>query len=177
MMNLRCNELLDGFTRALHELLDGFTRALHDKNAAGVIVPLSDKVIAFDLAPPLRLGPEELHDAARLEEWFSTWKGPILSESYDRTIVVDGDVAYAFGLQRMTGTKTDGEEVELWFRATACFRRENSSWRITHMHNSVPFAMATSSAALALGPQARPVSSSALAKAPNGPILDSRSKS
>jgi ketosteroid isomerase-like protein len=48
----------------------------------------------------------------------------------------------------MTGTKTDGEEVELFFRATACFRRDNGRWRITHMHNSVPFAMDGSDKAL-----------------------------
>jgi ketosteroid isomerase-like protein len=48
----------------------------------------------------------------------------------------------------MTGTKTDGEEVDLWFRATACFRREDGRWRITHMHNSVPFAMDGSGKAL-----------------------------
>ena len=59
-----------------------------------------------------------------------------------------GDVAYAFGLQHMTGTKTDGEKVDLWFRATACFRREDGHWRITHMHNSVPFAMDGSGKAL-----------------------------
>jgi len=47
----------------------------------------------------------------------------------------------------MTGTKTDGEEVELFFRATACFRR-NIRWQITHMHNSVPFAMDGSDKAL-----------------------------
>jgi PhnB protein len=52
-----------------------------------------------------------MHDPARLEEWFATWKGPIVSELVERTIVVDGDVAYAYGLQRMTGTKIDGEEV------------------------------------------------------------------
>jgi ketosteroid isomerase-like protein len=49
-------------------------------------------------------------------------------------------------LQHITGTKTDGEEVDLWFRATACFRRED--WRITHMHNSVPFSMDGSGKAL-----------------------------
>ena len=48
----------------------------------------------------------------------------------------------------MTGTKTDGEEVDLWFRATACFRREDGHWRITHMHNSVPFSMDGSEKAL-----------------------------
>jgi ketosteroid isomerase-like protein len=48
----------------------------------------------------------------------------------------------------MTGTKIDGEKVELWFRATACFRRDDGQWRITHMHNSVPFAMDGSDKAL-----------------------------
>ena len=48
----------------------------------------------------------------------------------------------------MTGTKTDGEQVDLWFRATACFRREDGAWKITHVHNSVPFAMNGSDRAL-----------------------------
>jgi ketosteroid isomerase-like protein len=89
-----------------------------------------------------------VHDAARLQKWFATWEGPIVSEPVERTVAVDGDVAYAYGLQRMTGTKIDGTEVELFFRATACFRRDNGRWRITHMHNSVPFAMDGSDKAL-----------------------------
>lgn len=119
----------------------------YDKDAAGAIASLADDAVAFDLAPPLKQDSDVMHDPARLEEWFATWKSPIVSESVERTIVVDRDVAYAYGLQRMTGTKTDGEEVELFFRATACFRR-NIRWQITHMHNSVPFAMDGSDKAL-----------------------------
>jgi len=48
----------------------------------------------------------------------------------------------------MTGTKKDGEQVSLWFRATACLRREDGGWKITHVHNSVPFAMDGSDRAL-----------------------------
>ena len=44
-------------------------------------------------------------------------------------------------MRHLTGTKRDDKDVDLWFRATACFRRERGRWRITHMHNSVPFAM------------------------------------
>ena len=97
---------------AICDLLDAFTRALYNKDAAGAIAPFADDVVAFDLAPPLQLGPDVMRDAAHLEEWFATWNGPIVSEPAERTIVVDGDVAYAYGLQRMTGTKTDGEEVD-----------------------------------------------------------------
>jgi len=133
---------------AICELLDDFARALREKDAASAIAPLADDAVVFDLAPPLKQDPDVMHDPARLEEWFATWKSPIVSEAVERTVVVDGDVAYAYGLQRMTGTKTDDKDVELFFRATACFRRDNGRWRITHMHNSVPFAMDGSNKAL-----------------------------
>jgi ketosteroid isomerase-like protein len=76
------------------------------KDAAGAIAPLADDAVAFDLAPPLQHGPDVLHDPARLGQWFATWKGPIVSKPSKRTIVVDENVAYAYGLQRMTGTKS-----------------------------------------------------------------------
>jgi hypothetical protein len=114
--------------RVISELLDALTQALFKKNAASAIAP----------APPLELGSDITHNPARLEEWFRTWKGPIISEPVKRTIVVDENVAYAFGLQRMSGTKTDGEQVELWFRATACFRRDDGRWRITHSTTLCP---------------------------------------
>jgi ketosteroid isomerase-like protein len=134
--------------RAIYDLLDEFTRALYTKDSARAIAPLADDAVNFDLAPPLQHGPDVTHNPAWLEEWFATWKGPIVSQPAERTIVADETLAYAYGLQRMTGTKTSGEKVELWFRATACFRRENGQWRITHMHNSVPFAMDGSGKAL-----------------------------
>jgi len=48
----------------------------------------------------------------------------------------------------MTGRKTDGNDVDLWYRTTACLRRTSDGWRIAHLHNSVPFAMDGSGRAL-----------------------------
>jgi ketosteroid isomerase-like protein len=132
----------------IRDVLADFTRALHDKDAAAAIAPLSADEVTFDLAPPLAIDSQATHDAAALEEWFDTWESPIASESRDLKVAVGGDVAYAYGIQHMTGTKKDGEVVDLWFRATACFRRESGRWLITHMHNSVPFAMDGSGKAL-----------------------------
>jgi ketosteroid isomerase-like protein len=125
----------------IRNALAEFTDAIRNRDAAGAIAPLADDAVVFDLAPPLRMGPAVTHDPGRLELWFASWDSPIASEPRDLTIEVSGDLAYAYGLQHMTGKKQDGEEVDLWFRATACFRREREGWRITHMHNSVPFAM------------------------------------
>lgn len=132
----------------INDLLDGFTRAIHDKNARAVVAFYARDVVAYDLAPPLRLEGEAVRDPRHIQQWFDTWDGPIVSEPHQLEIVVGGDVAYAFGLRHMTGTKTDGKRADLWFRATACFRREDGTWKITHVHNSVPFAMDGSDRAL-----------------------------
>jgi ketosteroid isomerase-like protein len=129
----------------VRRVLADLTEAIRDKDATAVIALLADGEVTFDLAPPLRMEPERTHDPVPLEEWFGTWQGPIVSEP---EVACGGDVAYAFGLQHMAGTKETGEEVDLWFRATACLHNEDGRWRITHMHNSVPFAMDGSDTAL-----------------------------
>jgi PhnB protein len=132
----------------IRSVLAEFADALYRKDAAAAIDLLTADAVTFDLAPPLEQGPHATHDRALLEKWFQTWKGPITSQSQGLQIAVGGDVAYAYALQHMTGTKIDNQESDLWFRATACFRREGMRWRIAHMHNSVPFRMDGSNLAL-----------------------------
>jgi PhnB protein len=90
------------------------------------------------LAPPLRTaesGPEGL------DAWFATWQGPIGYEIHDLGIAAGGDVAFCHGLARLTGTKTDGEKPDVWFRLTLGLRRAADGWVIVHEHESVPFYM------------------------------------
>jgi ketosteroid isomerase-like protein len=133
---------------AITELLAAYTAAIRAKDARAAVSRYARDVVAYDLAPPLRIDADAERDPANIQRWFDTWDGPIVSEARDLEIVVGDDVAYAFGLRHMTGTKTDGERVDLWFRATACFRREDGAWKIAHVHNSVPFAMDGSGRAL-----------------------------
>jgi PhnB protein len=130
------------------ELLDAFAAALRAKDARAAISCYAHDIVAYDLAPPLRVGDAAMHAPDLLQQWFDTWSSPIVSEGHDLQITVGGDVAYAHGLRHLTGTKKDGEKVDLWFRATAGFRREGGQWKITHVHNSVPFAMDGSGRAL-----------------------------
>ncbi len=129
-------------------LLDAYAAALQVKDARAVVEFYTRDVVAYDLAPPLLIPSAAVRDPRYIQQWFDTWKGPIVSEAHDPEVVVGGDVAYAFALRHMTGTKSDGERIDLWFRATACFRREDGAWKIAHVHNSVPFAMDGSGRAL-----------------------------
>jgi len=132
----------------IEAVLDEFANALRKRDAAAAVAVYTDDAVAYDLAPPLRIESRQLHDPAYIQAWFDTWAGPIESQARDLTIRVDGDVAYAYGLRHMTGIKSDGQRVDLWFRATACLLRQNGDWKIAHAHNSVPFAMDGSSRAL-----------------------------
>ena len=132
----------------IRAVLNDIARAIRNKDSAAVIALLADDAVSFDLAPPLRLGPSESRDPGGLKDWFGTWKTPIVVDSHDLQVAVGNEIAYAFGLQHMTGSKSDGQQVDLWYRTTFCFRRDNGRWRITHVHNSVPFAMDGSEKAL-----------------------------
>jgi PhnB protein len=90
------------------------------------------------LAPPLRSAKP---DPAALNAWFAPWTEPIGLETGDLEIVTGGDLALGTGLSHMTGTKTDDEKVDLWFRVTFGLRQVDGHWKVFHEHESVPFYM------------------------------------
>jgi ketosteroid isomerase-like protein len=126
---------------AVRDMVERYARAIGDKDAAAVIACYAGDVVAYDLAPPLVIPPELVTDPTYLERWFATWDGPIVSVAKDMHVRADKSIAYAFALRQMSGRKINGENVNLWFRATATLVKEPSGWRISHVHNSVPFAM------------------------------------
>ena len=126
---------------AIIKLLDCYERAIHDKDSAAAVDCYARDITAYDLAPPLAIAAASAVNPVNLDHWFATWDGPISSVAQHMHIRSNNDLAYAFTLRHMTGRKKSGELVDLWFRATATMAREDGVWKITHIHNSVPFAM------------------------------------
>lgn len=120
-------------------------KALGEKNAEEVLSHEAEDSVEFSLAPPLVSNGK---DEAGLQAWFDTWEGPIGGEVRDAKLTVGVDVAFWSGLTRMTGTKTDGAEVDLWFRQTLGLVKQGGRWLVAHQHASVPFAMDGSGRAL-----------------------------
>jgi PhnB protein len=94
--------------------------------------------VHFSLAPPLVSTDS---DARALRAWFDTWQGSLDYELRDLHITAGDATAFCHGLARLGGTKTDGQQNELWFRQTLCLRKVADAWKITHQHESVPFYM------------------------------------
>jgi PhnB protein len=125
----------------IQAVLNEVAAAITAKDALRAVAHHAPDVVSFALAPPLRGVGDEVRDPAGIDGWFSTWDGPIGYDIGERVIEVDGDVAFGHGLTHLTGTKTDGAQVDLWFRSTVGLRRTATGWQITHEHDSTPFYM------------------------------------
>jgi PhnB protein len=123
---------------AVHAVIGAWAEALRKKNAEAVFAHYAADLVHFSLAPPL-VSPES--QAGELNAWFASWDGPIGYELHDVKVTAGADIAFSTSLNRMTGTMTDGEKSDIWFRHTLGFRKTGGVWKIAHEHESVPFYM------------------------------------
>jgi ketosteroid isomerase-like protein len=120
-------------------------RAQEDATAKGdaraTVDVMGEDVVVFDLPPPLAYRGEQARDIEAINNWFATWRNGVTVRMANPQFIIDGDLAVAFGLSRMTGMKTDGTKVDSWSRRTIVLTRIAGSWKIVHEHASFPMAM------------------------------------
>jgi len=124
----------------IRRLIAARQQAHQRHDAATIVAGYAADAVRYDLAPPLaHIGI----DRSELDAWLATWHGPIVIDTPDLEIDVDGSLAVARGLARMRGRKIDdpSHEVDLWFRTTVVLKKVSARWQIVHEHASVPFYM------------------------------------
>jgi len=125
----------------IRALIEARAAALRRKDAKGFVAGQSADYALYSLysmGSPLAADQASVED---VDSWFAGWAGPIGYKIRDLDIAAGGDVAFCRGFARMSGAKTDGETVDLWFRLTLGLRRAAEGWTIVHEHESVPFYM------------------------------------
>lgn len=126
-------------------------KAVRVKDIEGAMADYAPDVLSFDVVNPLQyIGSDAIRK--RLEEWFSSFAGAIGFEMRDLSITVGDTVAFCHRLNHVSATKTDGGKLDMWWRETACYRKREGTWKITHQHSSVPFDVASGQASLDLQP-------------------------
>lgn len=135
----------------IRALIDGTTKACRAKDTSALTAHYAPDVLAFDVINPLSYRGSEAV-GRRAEEWFSSWQGVFDYEIHDLSVAVSGKTAFCHSLNHVLGTKTDGQIVNMWWRATVCCRKLNGKWVVTHLHSSVPFDMETGKASVELKP-------------------------
>lgn len=125
----------------IRDLAERGVAAIRAGDAAAVIRAYTPDAVTFDLAPPLVHDSAAVHDEAALQAWLDSHGGAVGVEIGELTVVVDGDLAFSHGLQRMYSNTDGGQQFELWHRATTCYRRVDGEWKVAHAHMSTPFHM------------------------------------
>jgi uncharacterized protein (TIGR02246 family) len=135
----------------IRELVDRWAQGIRAKDVDVVVANYAADIVTFDIVPPLRSSGTDAQRNA-LAAWFATWRGPIGYDIRELTITAGDDVAFSASLNRISGTKTDGEKVDVWVRVTAGYRKVGGRWMVTHEHVSVPFDMENGQALVDLKP-------------------------
>jgi uncharacterized protein (TIGR02246 family) len=140
-----------GEESGIRQLIDGFQRAIRAKDLGGVLSVYAPEIVSFDLVPPM----QHVGIAAYRRPWeetFASFEGPIGYEVSDLHITATDEVAFSHSLNRMSGTTKDGQRISMWVRWTACFRKLDGRWLVTHEQVSVPIDMESGRALLDLEP-------------------------
>lgn len=132
---------MDEDEAAIRRLIEERAEAIRCKDPARAVATLAPDVVAFELAPPLSLGPAQAGDADGLAAWMDGWEGPIHIELSDLHVAAGGGVGWSRSLNRLHGTLKGGRQVDMWIRSTLAFSKVEGAWKIAHGHSSVPFHM------------------------------------
>ena len=113
-----------------------------DVNAIMKFYVSDESLLVFDVVPPRQYVGANAY-RKDWEEFASMFNGPSKCEISELSITADGAMAFAHSIQRVTGTNTKGQPVDLTVRVTDVFRKTNDNWLVVHEHVSVPVDLDT----------------------------------
>jgi uncharacterized protein (TIGR02246 family) len=137
--------------KEIRDLEATFADGVRAKDAKKILSAYAPDVVVFDARGPLHIEGLEAYRRV-IEEWISSYIGPIGLELRDQKIAAGPETAFSHRLNRVSGKLRSGTEVDMWVRVTVCYRKIARRWLVTHEHVSVPFDSSNSKALLDLKP-------------------------
>jgi uncharacterized protein (TIGR02246 family) len=130
--------------------LDRWTKAFTTQDVDAILALYTDDVVAYDVVPPLQyVGKAEYR--VDYQQFFSQYDN-LHVEVRDLHIGTSGDLAYASGLELISGTLRNGQKSNIWLRFTSLFRKSDGRWLDFHDHVSVPAEIESGKAMLDMQP-------------------------
>ncbi|MGH3226472.1 MAG: YybH family protein [Streptosporangiaceae bacterium] len=134
----------------IRQLIDKLVESIRTADLEGLKVCFASDIVSFDVGPPL----QHFGSQAKLKNWeeaFAVLRPPLGYEIRDLTIAAAEDVAFAHGINRLSGT-FNGKRFGPWVRWTAGLRKIDGHWLIAHDQVSVPIDHVSGAALLNLEP-------------------------
>jgi ketosteroid isomerase-like protein len=121
-----------------------FVDAVNAKDVDAIMkayVP-DESLLVFDVIPPRQYVGAKAY-AKDWADFFGFFKGPLKFEMTDLSVTADGTIGYSHSIQRVTGTNTKDQAIDLIVRVTDVYRKINGNWLIVHEHVSIPVDLDT----------------------------------
>lgn len=118
----------------------------------GVMARIADDVVSYEHdAPLVYRGAPAVREVCR--QGFEAMAGDFSWDIPDLQVMVSGDLAVTWGLNRMQAEVPGRERFESWSRGTRVFRKIDGRWMLIHQHVSYPYDPATGEAKINLTPE------------------------
>lgn len=135
----------------IRSIIEGWAHAVRTRDNKAIVSHLAPHVVIFDLVNPLQSkGTDDV--SQRASQWLASFKENPHYEVRDLTIVASESVAHCHSLNHVSGVVADGQKIDMWWRATVCFHKQNGQWLVVHEHSSIPMDPNTGRASLGLKP-------------------------
>ena len=108
-----------------------------DVNAIMSVYVPNETLFVFDVVPPRQYVGAQ----AYRKDWtdfLAMFKGPLQLQISDLSVQTDGNMGWSHSIQRVIGTDSKGQPVNLTVRVTDVYRKIKGNWLIVHEHTSVP---------------------------------------
>jgi uncharacterized protein (TIGR02246 family) len=136
MIDMKYREQANNDETELPALIARWSKAVRDQDLAAIRADHDPDILMFDVPAPFM--------SRGLDEYMATWTmffewaaKPVRFNFNDIAITAGEDVAFATATGRCCGLSS-GERVQLEFRLTMGFRKNDGRWRIVHEHHSLP---------------------------------------
>lgn len=137
--------------QTIESLIQQRIEAIISQDIEKAVASYSKDLLMFDLIGELsNFGVQAAKD--RLTEWFSSMQKLINYEVKIIEIVEDNNVAFCNSFNHIEAIKKDGGKLDMWWRETLGWKKQNGKWVVITAHSSVPFDGQSGKASLALKP-------------------------
>lgn len=135
----------------IRRLFDEWCDASTSKDLDRSMAPIASSIVSYEHSSPLQYDDiDQIREECR--RGFERAADDFRWTVPDLAVIVDGDLAVTWGLNRMADRLADGSEEVTWSRGTRVFQRSNGRWMMTHQHVSFPIDPTTGIAAMDLTP-------------------------
>jgi ketosteroid isomerase-like protein len=133
---------IDADRKTLLSSIENLARAICAQDIEGIMRDYAKDAVLYDIKPPFQTKGST--------DWRTMWEyclpmmpNNMTIERHDFSLRIDGDLAAAHWIQKMTGMEQVLPGGEMWMRITVIYQRihgdQKSAWKIVHDHASMPF--------------------------------------